>query len=212
MNSWARWTVRILVMGFGLMIGLIFAVLAVASAFDLGDAVDGASSQARALSVAGNLLIAIGFLGMSGTLAFRRDWASLGQVSALRAHVPGGRQGLRRARRQIDGVEPYRDDEIAHLRWFAEYRVASRRWSRATWWSWVSIISFQGGYALVPIDSRNESVLAPEFALALKILAGVMSLVFISGVVAKLLMRNDVKAEAFLRRTETVPWPADGST
>ncbi|MBJ7341592.1 hypothetical protein [Mycolicibacterium sp.] len=209
MNSWARWTVRILLLGPGLLVGLLYGALALRAASDLGDAIGAVARRDLLLTMMGNALMAVGFIAICLTLAFRRDWATMGRSFALRTQMPGGRRGIRQARRQIDGRESYREDDVAHLRRYAEYRLKARRSSPATWTTVFGLISFNLGFALTPTASGDGLTWGSQFGPALRILAGVMALVFVAAGVMAWRQRNDVRAEAFLERTREVTWPAD---
>jgi hypothetical protein len=185
MASWGRWVVRILMFAFGLFTLVSFVATALRS-----------TSTA---AIVGNLLIGAGLFSLYTTYAVRfRDWSSLVESFRRRPDEPWGFRAGRRAQRQINGVEPYRDDEIVGLRRLAQRRAASRRLSRSQWIGSVGLTLFVVGIGLAPprfpAGTHWEMIFRIGAVVALVMLAAAFVPMFRS--------RTDAKAEAFLERTQ----------
>jgi hypothetical protein len=137
-------------------------------------------------------------------------WATWMRPSAM----VGGLSFLRRAQRKINGAAPYGTDtsygaeELRELRSLAAYRVAlsnSRAVSWATRVGAVAVLAlFVGGVVGPPTFGPGEA--ARE---VIRCLCVVFALLGVAAIVQSWRTSNDVKARAFLDRTESVGKHAD---
>jgi hypothetical protein len=187
MGTLGRWVIRILLVAFGLFILVSFAVTALRST--------------STVAVVGNLSTGIGLFGLYTTYAVRfRDWSALMEPFRRTTGEPWGFRAGRRAQRQINGVEPYRDDEIASLRRLAQRRAASTRPSSSVWIVVACVVLFMVGIGLAP----PRFPAGAQWEMIFRIGAVVVLVMLAVAVVAAMRRRTDAKAEAFLERTQPV--------
>jgi len=211
MSARARWAVRIVMAGFGLLIGGFSVIDAVQAATRLSTAEDDAAHRALLVLLIGGVLKGV---GLAGVFVFQaigfRDWATYRRPLRPFADGRGGVRAARRAGRQINGVEPYRADEIAQLRQFAEYRVSARELDLAGRAGAISLIVFFVGIGLAPPELGTGAATESVVGQAFRVLAIVMTVVLVTSCVVLWRGRPDRKAEAFLDRTALVPGSAEG--
>jgi len=196
----ARWTVRIAIVAFGVLIGGVSVVDAAMQASGLSSAPAGPARRAVLASVIGGLLKGLGLGGVFFCQAAEfRDWSSWSRPLRPLPGAGSGFRSARRAARQIDGVEPYGPDEVARLRQLAEHRVSLRRSTLAGRLAVVSLVVFFVGVVLSP--PSLEPVTGPVLGQVLRVLAIIMIVFLVAACVVSWRATTDKKAEAFLERT-----------